>query len=467
MFDAVVQFLRNCIRNWYFPAEFSFSTTLLIIRFVMQYLVALLTSLIALAFGLGLLGRRFITLRNENVEPKCVQKFNSPEACKKILACTGYGNSHGHNLLTAVQSRAFPNQRLVRAFGISNGFTTDNEENSKAFRKAAYEKINKVDDAEWKRIGGFAELLVTRAIQKADDYSANAINIIPLDVLVQSVTLKISLYVLYGVDPLELDNHVIEELASDITTLWVKSKDARLGTDDFDKARLKHNVSSLLPNINLQHPMDNPLNFILPAYETMWRAVFFGLIEVVFKSTPTSRWVGKLQDYLAKPSKKCFEEVGEDGPSIVSVSHIVNEILRCYPPTKRVYRKLHMTDKTEPEIVAADIEACHLDQTTWGEDASGFRPDRWKNIHPEAQAAFMPFGGSPFVCPAKQDFGPRMIGLLIASFAAQVQREEWFLGIDEGPCSDRWNEITAETHLATARGAYELIAIFRKSVRED
>jgi hypothetical protein len=29
----------------------------------------------------------------------------------------------------------------------------------------------------------------------------------------------------------------------------------------------------------------------------------------------------------------------------------------------------------------------------------------------------MPFGGSPFVCPAKSEFGPRIIGILLASLA--------------------------------------------------
>ena len=39
--------------------------------------------------------------------------------------------------------------------------------------------------------------------------------------------------------------------------------------------------------------------------------------------------------------------------------HYNNEALRLYPPTKRIYRNLHLTGKRDPEILAANIKACH------------------------------------------------------------------------------------------------------------
>ena len=37
-------------------------------------------------------------------------------------------------------------------------------------------------------------------------------------------------------------------------------------------------------------------------------------------------------------------------PSAVSAADIVNEVLRPYPPTKRVYRKFHMAGKRTPRL---------------------------------------------------------------------------------------------------------------------
>ncbi|KAL9100865.1 MAG: hypothetical protein Q9163_003809 [Psora crenata] len=417
-------------------------------------------SLLALAIGLGLLSWLFILMRADNPSNKPARLFRSPEACKKILACTGYDNSPQRNRLTPVESRAAPNQRLVRAFDISNGFTTSEEETRKVFRTDAYDKIHKVDDAEWKHIAGFTKILIRRAIQKADDAPWNTANYILLDVLVQSVTLKISLYVLYGMDPLALEDKAIEEVASAITTLWVASKTGNVITES-QKAGLKHYIAMLFPDMS-SDPKDNPLNLILPVYETMARAVLLGLAELGFKSPAAPALIEQLRKYLATPTRRWFGQVQEGSRSPVSVAHIVNEILRRYPPTKRVYRKMHMTSKSKPEIVAADIEACHLDRAIWGEDSRKFRPSRWKNIDAEAQAAFMPFGGSPFVCPAKPEFGPRMIGLLVASFATQMSRDGWVLAIKNGPDSESFELVMEDTELENTRAGYASLVVWRR-----
>lgn len=46
----------------------------------------------------------------------------------------------------------------------------------------------------------------------------------------------------------------------------------------------------------------------------------------------------------------------------------------------------------------------------------------------------MPFGEKSFICPAKRDFGPRMIGVLIAALADCITAEDWSLengGVEE------------------------------------
>lgn len=56
----------------------------------------------------------------------------------------------------------------------------------------------------------------------------------------------------------------------------------------------------------------------------------------------------------------------------MSVKHIVDEALRLYPPTRRIYRSLHNGCE-----IAVDVEFLHRDQKTWGEDAGVFDPKRW------------------------------------------------------------------------------------------
>ena len=70
----------------------------------------------------------------------------------------------------------------------------------------------------------------------------------------------------------------------------------------------------------------------------MWRVALFCFIEITFRHSARIQWTQILADFLTDPTKARFEERGRG----VSVADIVNEALRLYPPTKRVYRKLHL-----------------------------------------------------------------------------------------------------------------------------
>ena len=381
-----------------------------------------------------------------------------------MLGYTTYDNSAGDNRLSMVYSRASPNQRLVQAFGIDNAFTTTNRPYSKAFKSDVETIIKRVRAAEWDKISEFAKVLVSKAIPKIDEIPSSETIRIRLDLLIQSVTLKVSLYVLYRIDPLELDDRTIEDVATDITELWVMSKNKNQNTH-VRKISLKKKIGTLFPDITTD-PRDIPLNFILPAYETMWRAVLFGLIEVAFRTSTTPASPENLRNYLSDPTRQSFEQFDKDINTTVSVSHIVNEILRRYPPTKRVYREFHLTKKLEPEVVAGDVEACHLDKTIWGEDALDFCPSRWKNIHPEAKAAFMPFAMKRFWCPARQELAPRMVGLLLASLAMKVSGAEWVLEVQRDGSSDNWDVVAADSKLNASRESRDKLAISRMGTKE-
>ena len=378
--------------------------------------------------------------------------FDDPAACALIIACIGYDCSGDRNIISKVQSRAYPNQRLVRTFGIDNAFTTTNEKYRKDFRCHAKGKIT-LDNGTWKTIADLAKQLVGTAIPQPGSDIAN----IRLDSLEQSVTLKISLHVMFDLDPLQLDDELILDIARSINFLWTESKSTEYPSDA-DQKVLRKALGLIFPGVG-PNARQNPLNLILPAYETMWRVALFCFIEVTFRQGARAEWKLVLIDFLADPTKARFEERGPS-PSVVSAADIINEALRLYPPTKRVYRKLHMAGKNDPEIVAADIEACHRIPAIWGSDSWLFKPSRWSKIGNEARSAFMPFGGSTFVCPAKQDFGPRMIGVVVAALAAHITPRDWKLELCVG--GPNGGEELGEEPLVSDRNKYEWIEISRR-----
>ena len=74
------------------------------------------------------------------------KKYSDRIICENILACKGYGIVNPKNLHTPLESRAIPNERLVRAYGIDNAFTTSDDTWHKEFSKEAGKRINMTED---------------------------------------------------------------------------------------------------------------------------------------------------------------------------------------------------------------------------------------------------------------------------------------------------------------------------------
>jgi len=215
------------------------------------------------------------------------------------------------------------------------------------------------------------------------------------------------------------DPEEIARLAGLIHELWMQSKSGAPSATA--RAELDGVINSLFPDVE-----ENPLNFILPAYETLWRVVLRLFIET-HRGPP--EWREVLGLYLQEPSSTLFRN-SRDG---VSPAFLVHEALRLYPPTKRVHRAV-----SEKAWVAIDVEKLQMDEGVWGGDAKEFRPERWRYVTGDKQAAemgWMPFGAGCFVCPAKGVFAPRLIALLVAAVGKAVpaeakpmaEREEDFL----------------------------------------
>ena len=357
-------------------------------------------------------------------------RFSDPATCLKILRNLPYDDRPGINKLSHEVSRAIPNQLLVRAFQIDNGFTTSDPVCGRQFRRKAVQMIRQVTSTThgggWNQIATVAREIATTYFR--DSMSDDRAD---LDLIVQVVTLKAVLSMFFEVDATTYTDATAFEIARMINRLWMRSKSTTGHDQSADFASLK----SLLQGIGLDwtDSKDNPLNILLPAYETLWRVVARCLIEVVFRPSADAAWRPLLKTFIANPTTQSFSQIiAPGGETNVSVEFLVHEALRLYTPTRRIYRHVHFQDERMPELLASDIEACHRQLHIWGDDSHRYRPARWIAADQQMRDAFMPFGGGEWICPASAGFGPMMIGVLVATFAEILSAEDWELRLLRG-----------------------------------
>lgn len=268
-----------------------------------------------------------------------------------------------------------------------------------------------------------------------------------------------------------MDNHSIRTITESINTLWISNKKKEVPSEA-GKLNLKKALAVLFPEMNLLETervdnSKNPLNLIIPGYETLWRVILSGFIQVAFVKGASAPWRLVLARFLANPTVAARKEPAQDSEApAVSVDYIVQEALRLYPSVKRVYRQLNMKEHRGLQNVAANIEACQRNEALWGTDAQRFVPSRWINASNEAQGSYMAFGFKPFVCPATNEFGPMMIGILVAAFAHYISAEEWHLELGEHTLEIAQNTfgkaLRGEEPLVSDRNTYEGIRIIKK-----
>ncbi|KAL0636811.1 hypothetical protein Q9L58_004168 [Maublancomyces gigas] len=337
----------------------------------------------------------------------------NPQQAKSILNGSYFEEP---SLSNALKARAGPNTRLVYAFGIENAFTTTDTKYHRQFVSLAGTRIN-LSNVRWESLSKDIGRLLHGNIERQRISNGTVL----LSRLLQITVLRAVLPILFPNSdvpdlPEEEQDDVAYFIADKINSLWIESKTTQ-APNPKDLHSLKEACQKLLPGIAVDSPRDSPLNLILPAFETLWRIVFRCFIEVQFRSNDDFESnKNLLQEYLNRPTSEIFTKADARD---ISVSHIVNEALRLYPPTKRVYRHIQTESRVNPDVVAVDIESIHRDAQIWGTDAATFRPSRWgsREMNGNMMSAFFPFGMKPLVCPARKVFGPRIIGIFVASLS--------------------------------------------------
>ena len=338
---------------------------------------------------------------------------------------------------------------------------------------------------QWQKIATYARILIAtklnrQAVYPSDMTAVEQMTFVTLDSLVRSVCLDVILHVLYkrkDLEWLEMDIESISTIAEKINSLWIESKGrktpAKSDKHDIEKAlaedkkNLQNALAKVIPGWDGKNRCKNPLNLILPAYETLWRVVLSGFLHVTFVERGNTEWRAILAKFLAEPTVAVKNHsVHSEEKRPVSVDHIVSEALRLYPSVKRVYRQFRMDNKAGPEDVAADVESCQRNKEIWGQDADRYDPSRWDGASDDARDSYMAFGVKPFLCPAKPVFGPMMIGILVAAFAGQVSSDDWYLALSDSSLGDaqrHFNKaLNGEEPLVADRSTYEGIRMIKR-----
>ena len=323
--------------------------------------------------------------------------------------------------LTPLESRAIPNLRLVEVFGINNSFTTADQNFHKDFRKRVKSRL-RLTEGQWEDTVCRAQLTISSYLKLHLKQAEGTRLAVPLVPMVRVVVLKVILGTVVeghrgNLPPINLEFRILEQVADIINRLWILSKSEGVSSTS----------RSLLDQLNkflmqlLPEAQDYPLNIILPSFETMWRVVIRGIMELRFRDYDTwqSHYQGMIKNILIDPSQQMMKK--SDSRSAVSIENIVNEILRLYPPTRRIYRAVSAAHGCPPAIVGVDVESLHRDPGVWGGDSLCFRPSRWQNgLSKVQQAAFFPFGKKNFICPAKSPFAPRMLAILVGAISTGI-----------------------------------------------
>ncbi|EHA24703.1 hypothetical protein ASPNIDRAFT_40601 [Aspergillus niger ATCC 1015] len=374
--------------------------------------------------------------------------FKTPKQCHMIIAADGQFFDK-RNLLSPYEARTFSNSRFKSAFCIQNAFTSSDQDFVNEHVKNIKVLIN-LTPLEWNHL--------SQSLQQTARYWVNSSEgTVHLAVITQTLSLRL---VLVGVCKLDSRISVSEDpyfadFARCINKSWILAKGPDILPFE-DNEELQDYIGIFFPSCGPIQPEENPLNVILPGYETSWRVALRMFLEI--RRAENQVWVDKMVSFALHPTKVQFQD-NSDG---ISAEALLSEALRLYPPTRRIRRTFRFENgrngAVDEDTFAADIEACHLDKSIWGTDALEYKPSRFATLTDEQKEAYMPFGSSPFLCPAKPVFGPRMIGMVVGIlFFALQEVGSWRL---VGRDTHSANGYVSGERLNNDRGAFDDLLLY-------
>ncbi|CAF0804538.1 unnamed protein product [Adineta ricciae] len=350
-------------------------------------------------------------------------------------------NAHqAHKILkSSIYRRHKSNRWLIDTLFIVNPFTIESESLLKAF------KIKVINTLfQWSTQNKYEELVSTigTCIGHRLVLLQSNTNKLPLSKLVKQVTLDAFLSTILGIN---VNEDLLTELPDLIIHLWKNRTDttARRRLQELFSANKNHfsqsefwqhlqtilsdhmdNILKITKN-DFDEKVSNPLNIIVPGWETMWRVVFYSLLELLRRPD------------LLEELRTQLNNLPNSHPLLLE--WVLKETLRLYPPTKNIYRTNVQTD----EQVCISVLDIHRNKTVWGADALNFRPERFqRELTDEQKLCYLPFSIS---CPARHKFAYTFAGALVSQILKHCPKlnitEECLL-----PTADLTLDITRDSY---------------------
>ncbi|KAK5630459.1 hypothetical protein RRF57_006174 [Xylaria bambusicola] len=341
------------------------------------------------------------------------------------------------NLRYRLELRAMPNTRLIRAFQLNNSFTTNDVQVHRDFLKKASQAIRLIRTDNWVKLGTITQTSLDSCLKHFKD--GLPYNHSDHEEVMRVVSFSVMLNVLFGVDPSAINLDEARKATDAINRLWVQSKDKDSIPSLYDQTVLNNALEILLPAEYPCEASTNPLNLIMPAYETLWRVVLLTFVSIAYQADDP-KTIEELREAV-RNVPQCLYQGGDPESKALAIA---KEGLRLYPPTKRIYRaRLCVSPNGEKGPVAADVEGWHRDSRVWGDAAGVFDPQRFHprgherdrentvvaptdDIQPTPaipyyqRIGYFPFGVGRHMCPAAAGFGERIITLLVVELTRRL-----------------------------------------------
>lgn len=326
---------------------------------------------------------------------------------------------HPPNTTTAqlLSERAIPNERLRRAFRLTNTFVSPSVDIHRAFvgRAASLLRTAQAQGKGWQHFQEAA----TQAVQASLPNSA-----CDFDAFVEGVTLRTILVGFLDVGWTSFAEEDITIVATHITRLWSLSKRPEpIPLSQLDT--LNFHLRRLIPD---EQAYPNPLDFVIPVWETLWRVVVTVLAHV--HNDDRGRHI--FADFHQNPTDIQFRAYESDQTPSPSVQAFVAEAMRLHPPSKhigRAKRYPHPLLSMLPSCVSAafpqllgpmchdsaDIETVQR-SGVWGSDCTMFDPTRHHPLRliQAQEATLLAFGYGKLKCIAA-GWAPVAVGVIVAA----------------------------------------------------
>ncbi|KZT74071.1 hypothetical protein DAEQUDRAFT_661136 [Daedalea quercina L-15889] len=340
-----------------------------------------------------------------------------------------------HSIAAQLASRAMANSRLKDAFNINSTFVNGNIDVHSIFTKQVLQQLPIDDTADIMLTRHAIQLISPRKLPLcrladiAKETVALHLNNIPavasLDKVVRRITIHVILLGLLRdyVDDSAISTDDLDLVTNGINELWTLSKSSTYRPDLLKE--VNERLRCWLPGYG------NPLEIIIPAYETLWRVVAIA-VSLGHDNRHALPVFGAL---LKQPTVEQYREFANES---FSADAFMQEVLRLYPPTRRISRVVTVSSssilgKIFPQLftrkvaIAADVEALQR-ADVWADSRGEFDPARH---HPQRcteqqRKTLLAFGAGKLTCVAK-NWAPQAAAVIVAAILDQIGDEKGFI----------------------------------------